>query len=146
MNLQKPGTFVTGYTNYYNCIKFESSHIKNGPNNAKKVQIINHIPFVPCQLAIPFLSYDFFKIWPWKSKVKVIAQGLKVHITLYRLLSLLFHIISSPIPMIQLFQNLTLTIKGHDMGPTFSQLKGQVHGWGQSSKSQCGSSILLTHS
>ena len=30
-----------------------------------------HIPFVPCQTAIPFLRYDFFKIWPWKSKVKV---------------------------------------------------------------------------
>ena len=26
-----------------------------------------HIPFVPCR--IPFLSYDFFKIWPWKSRV-----------------------------------------------------------------------------
>ena len=23
-----------------------------------------HIPFVPCQSAIPFLRYDFFKIWP----------------------------------------------------------------------------------
>ena len=24
-----------------------------------------------CQSVIPFLRYDFFKIWPWKSKVKV---------------------------------------------------------------------------
>ena len=30
-----------------------------------------HIPFVPCQSAIPFLRYSIFKIWPWKSKVKV---------------------------------------------------------------------------
>ena len=33
-----------------------------------------HIPFVPCQSGIPFLSYDFFKIWPWKSKVKVMGE------------------------------------------------------------------------
>ena len=32
-----------------------------------------HIPFIPCQPAIPFLRYDFFKIWPWKSKVKVMV-------------------------------------------------------------------------
>ena len=32
------------------------------------------IPFVPCQSAIPFLRYDFFKIWPWKSKVKVMEE------------------------------------------------------------------------
>ena len=30
-----------------------------------------HIPFVPCQSALPFLRYSIFKIWPWKSKVKV---------------------------------------------------------------------------
>ena len=29
-----------------------------------------HIPFVPCQSALPFLRYSIFKIWPWKSKVK----------------------------------------------------------------------------
>ena len=33
-----------------------------------------HIPFFPCQSGIPFLSYDFFKIWPWKSRVKVIGE------------------------------------------------------------------------
>ena len=38
-----------------------------------------------------------------------------------------------PIPDIQHFQNLTLKIKG------------QGHGWGNNSKSQCGSNILLTH-
>ena len=33
-----------------------------------------YIPFIPCQSAIPFLRYDFFKIWPWKSKVKVMEE------------------------------------------------------------------------
>ena len=26
-----------------------------------------HIPFVPCQSALPFRRYSIFKIWPWKS-------------------------------------------------------------------------------
>ena len=30
-----------------------------------------HIPFVPCQSALPVLRYSIFKIWPWKSRVKV---------------------------------------------------------------------------
>ena len=30
-----------------------------------------HIPFVPCQSALPFLRYSIFKIWPCKSRVKV---------------------------------------------------------------------------
>ena len=30
-----------------------------------------HIPFLPCQLVLPFLRYNIFKIWSWKSKVKV---------------------------------------------------------------------------
>ena len=34
-----------------------------------------HIPFVPFQSAIPFLRYDFFKICPWNSKVKVMGEG-----------------------------------------------------------------------
>ena len=33
-----------------------------------------YIRFVPCQSGIPFLSYDFFKIWPWRSKVKVMGE------------------------------------------------------------------------
>ena len=47
-----------------------------------------HISFVPCQSALPFLRYSSFKIWLWKSKVNVIAQGHKVGITPYRLISL----------------------------------------------------------
>ena len=41
--------------------------------------------------------------------------------------------IRHPIPELWLFQKLTLKIKG------------QGHGWGHSSKSQCGSSILSAH-
>ena len=37
--------------------------------------LLTHIPLIPCQSAIPFLRYDFFKIWPWKSKVKVMGEG-----------------------------------------------------------------------
>ena len=55
-----------------------------------------HIPFVPCQSAIPFMRYDFFKIWPWKSKVKVIGEvDIKSHSmgpTFYRFTSLSFHV------------------------------------------------------
>ena len=55
-----------------------------------------HIPFVPCQLGIPFLSYDFLKIWPWKSKVKVMGevtvQSHNVGLASYRLTSLSSHV------------------------------------------------------
>ena len=53
-------------------------------------------PFVSCQLGIPFLSYDFFKIWPLKWRVKVMgevtAQSHNVGLTSYRLTSLAFHV------------------------------------------------------
>ena len=55
-----------------------------------------HIPLIPCQSAIPFLRYSFFKIWPWKSKVKVMVEvkveSHKVGVTSYRLTFLLFHV------------------------------------------------------
>ena len=55
-----------------------------------------HIPFVPCQLGIPFLSYNSFKIWPWKLSVKVMGevtlQSHNVGLTSYRLTSLSFHV------------------------------------------------------
>ena len=31
------------------------------------------IPFVQCQLALPFLRYSYFKIWPWESMVKAMC-------------------------------------------------------------------------
>ena len=55
-----------------------------------------YIPFVPRQSGIPFLSYDSFKIWPWKSRVKVIGgvtvQSHYVGAISYRLTSLSFHV------------------------------------------------------
>ena len=55
-----------------------------------------HIPFVPCQSALPFLRYSIFKIWPWKSRVKVMGevtvQSHNVGLTSYRLTSLSFHV------------------------------------------------------
>ena len=54
------------------------------------------IPFIPCQSAIPFLRYDFFKIWPWKSKVKVMVEvkveSHKVGVASYGLTSFSFHV------------------------------------------------------
>ena len=51
-----------------------------------------HIPFVPCQSAIPFLRYSIFKIWLWISKVKVMGEvDIESHNmgpTFYRLISL----------------------------------------------------------
>ena len=58
--------------------------------------ISTHIPLIPCQSAIPLLRYDFFKIRPWKSRVKVMGEGNveshKVGVTSYRLTSLSFHV------------------------------------------------------
>ena len=55
-----------------------------------------HIPFVPCQSALPFLTYSIFKMWPRKSRVKVMGevtiQSHNVGLTSYRLTSLLFHV------------------------------------------------------
>ena len=58
--------------------------------------LLTHIPFVPSQSAIPFLRYSIFRIWPWKSKVKVMGErNVESHNmgpTLYRLTSLSFHV------------------------------------------------------
>ena len=55
-----------------------------------------HIPFVPCQSALPFLRYSILKIWPWKSKVKVMGEvDIESHNmgpTFYRLTYLSFHV------------------------------------------------------
>ena len=56
-----------------------------------------HTPFVPCRSAIPFLIYDFFfKIWPWKSEVKVMGQvnveSHKMGPTFYRLTFISFNV------------------------------------------------------
>ena len=54
----------------------------------------NHILFVPRQSALPFFRYSIFKIWPWKSRVKVIGevtvQSHNVGLASYGLTSLSF--------------------------------------------------------
>ena len=96
-----------------------------------------HILFIPCQSAIPFLRYSIFKIWHWKSKVKVMGEvDIESHTmgwTFYRLTSFNSMSISHPIPEIWLFQNVTLKIQG------------QGHGWGECWKSQNGCNILSIH-
>ena len=96
-----------------------------------------HIPFVPCHSGIPFLIYDFLKIWPWKSRVKVMGEvtvkSHNVDLTSHRLTSLSFHVNQASHSWVTTFSKFDLKIKG------------QGHGWGHSSKSQCGSSILSTH-
>ena len=77
-----------------------------------------HIFLIPCQSVIRFLRYDFFKIWPWKSKVKVMREGNienhKMGVTSYRLIYPFRSMsIGLSIPEIQHFQNLTLKIQGH---------------------------------
>ena len=51
----------------------------HGWGNSSKSQcgssiLSTHIPFVPCQSALPFLRYSILKIWPWKSRVKVMGE------------------------------------------------------------------------
>ena len=96
-----------------------------------------HIPFVPCQSGIPLLSYHFFKIWPWNSRVKVIdevtVQTHNVGITSYRLTSLSLHV-NRP---------------SHSWDTAFSKFDLENQGsrsWERSQlKSQWGSNILSTH-
>ena len=95
------------------------------------------IPFVPCQSALPFLRYSIFKIWPWKSKVKVMGevdiQSHKVGVTSYRLTSLSFHVNPPSHSWDTTFSNLTL------------EIQGQGHGWGECWQSQSGCNILSIH-
>ena len=75
-----------------------------------------HILFVPCQSALPFLGYSYFKISHWKFKVKVMGE-VKVKVTTWVQHSVDSHPFGSmsigpPIPEIQHFQSLTLKIQG----------------------------------
>ena len=75
-----------------------------------------HIPFVPCQSALPFLRYSIFKIWPWKSRVKVMGevtvQSHNVGLTSYRLTSLSIMSNGHPNPELRLFFKFDLENQG----------------------------------
>ena len=55
-----------------------------------------HIPFIPSESTLPFLSYSNFNILPWKSKVKVKGEvkvwSHNVSLTFYRPTSPSFHV------------------------------------------------------
>ena len=95
-----------------------------------------HTPFVPCQSTILSMRYDFFKIWTWKSKVKVMgevsAESHNMGPTYYRLTYLLLHVNRPSDFWDTVFLYLTFKIQS------------QGHGWGQSWKSQSWCNILST--
>ena len=68
---------------------------KVNPNFASNI-IFNSHPFIPSESALPFLRYDNFNIWPWKSRVKVMGEvkvwSHNVSLASYWLTSLLFHV------------------------------------------------------
>ena len=74
------------------------------------------ILFVPCQSAVPFLRWSYFRLWPWNfnSKVKVMGvvkgQGHTICPVSNQINSPRFHFTSirPTIPEIELFRNLTL--------------------------------------
>ena len=75
-----------------------------------------HILFVPCQSALPFLGYSYFKIWHWKFKVKVIGE-VKVEShnmgpTFNRLTSLSFHVDQASHSWVTTFSKFDLENKG----------------------------------
>ena len=92
-----------------------------------------HIPFVPCQSAIPFLRYDFFfKIWPWKSKVKVMGRWT-LKVTTWVQYSINSHVpCQSSVPFLRYdFFKMwkskinvmgEMNVDSHNMGPTFYRL------------------------
>ena len=97
-----------------------------------------HILFVPCQSALPFLGYSYFKKFDIENSRSRSWARSKFKVTTWVQHSVDSHPFQSmsighPIPELRLFQNLTLKIKG------------QGHGWGQSWKSQHGSNIQSTH-
>ena len=94
-----------------------------------------HIPFLPCQSTLPFLRYGILKIWPWKSRVKVMGevtvQSQNVGLASYQLTSLLFHV--------------NRPFHSWDTASSKFDLENQGSRSWMSSKSQCGSNILSTH-
>ena len=72
-----------------------------------------HIPFIPCQSALPFLRYSIFKICQGsRSRVRSqfkVTMWVQHPIDSHPFCSMS---IGPPIPEIQHFQNLTLKIKG----------------------------------
>ena len=71
--------------------KFDPENPRSGSYSESDI-LSTKIPFVPCQSIIPLLRYGYFKIWLWKSKVKVKVQCHIVGPTSYWLISPSFQI------------------------------------------------------
>ena len=87
---------------FVRCAFFKKLTLKNqgqghsSRSHSEANTLSTHIPFVPCQSILTFLRYSSYKIWPWKSKVKVMGEvEIQIHNvdpTSYRLTSLKFHV------------------------------------------------------
>ena len=93
-----------------------------------------HILFVPCQSALPFLGYSYFKIWHWKFKVKVIGE-VKVEShnrgpTFNRLTSLSFHVDQASHSWVTTFSKFDLENKGSKV---MGEVTAQSHNVGLTS-------------
>ena len=88
-----------------------------------------HIPFIPSELTLPFLSYSNFNILPSKYKVKVIGE---VKVWSHNV-SLTF--LSTYIPVVPC--QLAIPFLRYDFFKKYDQ--GQGHGRGEHGKSQHGS-------
>ena len=67
--------WVTTFSNF--TLKFKGQDHRWGHSSKSQYGydiLSTHIPIVPCQSALPFLRYSIFKIWPWKSRVKVMGE------------------------------------------------------------------------
>ena len=96
----------------YKFVKSNIRHLGLAIGNVRRFSPTLHIPFIPCQSSIPFWEWCFLKIWPWKSKLKVIAQGHRVGQTSYQPAPLLFLVNQPSHSWYIVFQNLTLKIQG----------------------------------
>ena len=89
MSISHPGHKIRLFQNLTLEIQGQGHGLSQSWKSQSGCNILStHMPFVPCQSALP----DFFKIWPSKSKVKVMGDvDIKSHNmspTFYRLTSL----------------------------------------------------------
>ena len=70
-------------------LKIQGQGYRSKPHSGSNILLI-HIPFVPCQLTLPFVRYGCFKIWPWKSKVIVRSKVQVTHLAQHPIDALLF--------------------------------------------------------
>ena len=53
---------------------FEICQCHSSKSHSESNILSTLIPFIPYQPTPPFLRYNYFKIWPWKSKANVIVR------------------------------------------------------------------------